>query len=262
MTDCAMLATQLNEGAVRSVPDLVAARKSSGQADAFVEAVQSLRAQDTRALRQRLATVEDSLLLWVLHLELDKRGVPPCLRGPRRDESPQLLFVTWLADVYHLAKRNPAHRPYYTRWRGLFENAVASDRWHSVAIWVYRAGHAVGHYHAKGLGLSDADRQPLVTMPTDPMRRNAETLKRLPAIRDRLWLHASQHRDRSGTYTTDQIADRRVELLRVFLLAGRSLTRACDYYRLLWGKSLSRQALTRQLEAIELATGMRTLVPG
>lgn len=244
---------------VTSIPELVARRKC-GDRDAFKIAVGEARSDSIKGLIRRLTTVEDALMLWVLHLELDHRDVPPCLRGVKRDETPQVLFVTWLADIYWVTKRHRDHVPRYERWRGLFENKPATERWHRVAIWVYRSGRSTpSHYHTRGLGLTEAQRQPLMTLISNAMRGDRRVLGELPKLRDEIWLYVGRHPDRSGKFTSTQIADRRAEILRLFLLSGRNKTRAAEYYRLLTGQSLSRQTLTRHLEGIELATKLRSL---
>jgi hypothetical protein len=198
-------------------------------------------------------------MLWTLHLELDRREVPPCLRWPKRDDTPQMLFITWLADALWLAKRKPGHVPFYSRWRWFFKHRPAGEQWHKTALWVYRSGHGVGHYHSRGLGLDDTDKQSLMTMVSNRMRGDREILKRLPELRDQIWLAATSTPDRSGRVTARDTADRRTELLRLFLLAGRNLTLAVHYLNLLTGEVLSRQTLTRQIERVEMATRLRLL---
>lgn len=242
-----------------SVPELVARRRGTSLAAPFIRSVEGIRQATTRDLLRRLQQVEDPLTIWVLHLELDKRDVPPCLRWPRRDETLQVVFLSWLADVYWLARRYPDHEPFYTRWRGLFKRKPAADDWHKTAIWVFRSGHSASYYHAKGLGLSERQRQPLMTMVSNAMRGDRDVLKRLPQLRERIWLHAEANRDRSGQYSPAEVAERRTEYLRLFLLASRNRTRTAEYFEVLHGSRISRQALTRQLEAIEAATGLRLL---
>lgn len=245
-----------------SVPELVARRRHTPLAAPFIRSVEGIRQANTSNLLRNLQSVEDPLTSWVLHLELDKRDVPPCIRWPRRDETPQMVYLTWLADVYWLARRYPDHQPLYTRWRGLFDRKPASDSWHKTAIWVFRSGHSAGYYHSKGLGLTDRHKQELMTMSSNATRGDREMIKRLPQLRNRIWMHASENRDRAGRFSTDEITDRRVELLRVFLLARRNRTRAARYLELLHGQRISRQALTRQLEAIEVATKISLLKSG
>lgn len=261
-TKLAMIAPPEDDDAApiaQSVSELVAQRRRSPSRGSFIASVQSLRQASTRDLLHRLRSIEDPLAFWVLHLELDKRDVPPCLRWPRRDETPQLVFLSWLADVYWLARRYPDHVPLYSRWKGLFVHKPASCQWHKTAIWVFKLRHSASYLHAKGLGLSDEQRQPLMTMVSNAMRGDRDVIKRLPQLRDRIREHAADNRDKSGRVTTEDITERRVELLRLFLLAGRNRTRTAEYVELLGGQKISRQSVTRQLEAIEAATRLRLL---
>lgn len=244
-----------------SVPQLIEQKNSTPVAklDAFKSALKALSSLSVQELLSKLAQIDDPLLLWAIHLRLARLDVPPCLRWPKRADTPQEAYITWLADVFWFTKRNATHQPFFKRWSGLFTNQPGSNKWHAVAHWAYNCGHQASHYRAMGLGLSDADRQPLMTMVSKSMRRDRAVLQRLPALRDRIWLHAMDHPDRSGSHTPSEIADRRATLLRMYLLAGRNRTLAANLHRCLTGKTISRQSITRHLEAIEVATGMRSL---
>lgn len=101
-----------------------------------------------------------------------------------------------------------------------------------------------------------------MTMVSNSMRGDRDVIKRLPQLRDRIRVHASANRDKSGRVGTEEITERRVELLRLFLLAGRNRSRTAEYVKVLTGQKISRQAVTRHLEAIEAATRMRLLKSG
>ena len=244
-----------------SVPQLIKHKKSTPleQLAAFKSALKTLPNLSVQELLAKLAQIDDPLLLWAIHLRLDRLDIPPCLRWPKRTDTPQEAYVTSLADILWFTKRNPTHQPFFKRWSGLFTNQPGSNKWHAVAHWAYNSGQQAGHYHAMGLGLGDADRQPLMTMISKSMRKDRAVLQRLPALRDRIWLHAMEHPDRSRSHTPSEIADRRTTLLRMYLLAGKNQTLASRLHRCLTGKEISRQSIARHLEAIEVATGMRSL---
>ena len=92
-------------------------RESSLAVERFKSMASRLPEATTQELLIRIGTTDDPLALWVLHLELDRRQIPPCLRMPYRDDSPELCFVTWLADLYWLRQRNPSHVTAYPSWR-------------------------------------------------------------------------------------------------------------------------------------------------
>lgn len=251
------------DGGIKSVPDLLRQCDARGEREAFQGIVAGMQGSTTRHLLQRVATVEDPLTFWALQLLLDARDIAPCLRLPKRDKSEQLVFLTWLADVAWFVKRNPLHQTFYGRWQGLLRNSRGTEKWHKVAIWVYRAGHQnPSHYHSKGIGLSDMQRQPMMTMLSNASRAHRRILHRLPELGDQILLRCLAYPDRSGRFSAEDVRDRRVKVLQVFMLAGRNKTLAADYYCKLTGDQLSRQALTRHLEAIEIATGLRSLSSG
>lgn len=251
------------DGDITSVPNLLRQCDARGEREAFRRIVDGMAGSTTRHLLHRVATVEDPLTFWALQLLLDARDIPPCLRLPKRDESDQLLFLTWLADVAWFVKRNPLHRTFHKRWQNLLWYDRKTERWHQVAIWVYRQGRSCpSYFHSKGLGLSDDQRQPMMTLLSQSMKAHRRILQRLPELGDQILLRCLQHPDRSGRFSAEDVRDRRVKVLQVFMLAGRNKTLASDFYRKATGEQLSRQALTRHLEAIEVATGLRSLSSG
>jgi hypothetical protein len=244
---------------VKFIPQLIEEKRGCPRAASFSEAVRGLPATATTSLIVHLGTTSDPLLLWARHLELDHRDIAPCLRWPQADNAaPQLAYITWLADIYWLAKRWPEHAPAYMRWRNLFHYAPAGVQWHRTARWVYRP-HKHPHYYARGLGLSDDQRQPLMTMQTNAMRADRQILKRLPDLQDAIRLYAEEHPDRSGRRSSTELAERRTRLLRLYLLAGRNQATTVRYLEQLTGEQITRQALRKQLASIEVATGVRLL---
>jgi hypothetical protein len=242
---------------VKSIPKLIEEKRGCPRAAAFLEAVRGLPKTPTPALIVHVGTSTDPLLLWARHLELDQRGIAPCLRWPQADDAaPQLAFVTWLADVHWLAKRWPTHATAYARWRNLFRYMPATEQWHRTARWVYRP-HKHHHYYAKGLGLSDEQRQPLMTMQTNAMRSDRNILKRLPDLRDAIRAYAEERPDKSSRRSPAELAERRARILRLYLLAGRSQVAAVRYLEQLTGERITRQALRKQLAAIQVATNVR-----
>jgi hypothetical protein len=248
-----------SDGGLRSIPDLIELKSKCPQRAIFDRSMGALPVELTAMLIDRLSTTADPLLQWCLHLELDRRDVPPCLRGSRSD-LPQDVFLTWLADVMWLANRMRGHKPLFTRWAGLFNKEPHTRSWHTTALWVYRGAHGRrGHYFARGLGLTEDQRHELQTMPTFKMQAERQLLRRLPEYHEQITAHALSHRDRSGVRTPTQIADRRTALLRLFLLAGRNQTKAAHYLELTTGEHITRQALSKQLDIITTATRLRKL---
>ncbi len=245
---------------ILSVDALVALKKQSPHIDLYRASVGALRSEGTPELLVRLKTTEDPLMMWALHLVLDDREVAPCLRDAMGERSGQTDYITWLADLFWLTKRMPGHKPGHRTWTGPFKNEPGSNDWHKSALWAYRqSGRRSGHYLALALGLSASDRQPLKTMPTYTMVGNRQLLARSWQYRNAIMTHAVTHRDRSATYTPGEVTERRMAILGVSLLAGRSATRAACYLESSTGRRMSRQALTGHVEQIEVATRLKLL---
>ena len=115
---------------VVSVPSLINAKSHSCDLQRFGRVVSSIGAQTTQTLIVRLQTTADALTLWVLHLELDKRDIPPCLRWPANGDTPQTEFITLLADLLWVTKRHPGHKTLFRGWRGAFSHTPAMAEWH------------------------------------------------------------------------------------------------------------------------------------
>ncbi|MCG9056634.1 hypothetical protein LH442_11705 [Laribacter hongkongensis] len=240
---------------------MVEALHDSGAAvERFKSAATRLPEASTRELLARVETTTDPLTLWVVHLELDRRQIPPCLRTPYRDDSPELCFVTWLADLHWLCQRNPGHTTTFRSWHRLFVYEQASTNWHKTAVWVYRQGQAkMNFYFSKGLGLTDQQRQPLALLMSQPMRADRELLRAMPRHRERILTHALSNRDKGAVHSPQDVAGRRSEILRIHLLGGRSKSRTAEWFNLLHGTKLTRQLVAKQINHIQAATGLKKL---
>lgn len=202
-------------GAVLSVPALIAAKGRSDDLQRFGRVVTGMRQQPTRDLILRVETTADALTLWALHLELDRRDVPPCLRWPANDTGPQGEFITLLADLLWFCRRHHGHRARFRGWRDLMGQLPATTRWHQCAhrqFLFIAARRSVAHWCATGLDLSNDHRQDLMVLQTNAMRAARRPLERsaFAALRDRLESHARAHPDRSGRVSAVEVAARRV----------------------------------------------------
>lgn len=243
------------EGAVdpfKSIPVLVAERRNQDGAQRLRDAIRVLPQADTRMLVLGLATAPEPLVLWAYHLELDRRNVPPCLRWPANESTLQDEFITWLADLLWFTKRHPSHVPRFRGWRGLLASPPASDAWHATAARQFlfvSSRYSVAYWCANGLGLSDAQRQDLMTLPTNAMQAERRQLAagRWTAVGELLLSHAVQHPDRSGMRRPEDVAARRMRILRTFVLSGKSAAATANYWHLLSGETMTRQAVSKQV---------------
>ncbi|WP_296951804.1 hypothetical protein [uncultured Massilia sp.] len=234
---------------IKSIPQLLTERKTSAAAWAiFQAAATDIHTQESKTLVARIETTTDPLLLWQIHEELDRREVPPAFRWPVNQESTQIEYVTWLADIYWFTRRNPGHKPAYKNWQRWF--AGVYETWHMSTVKAYLFAFKQGlgaAYFSKGLLLSDRDRQDLMTIKTagqiarlHPLKRHAEYLK---AILD----HARAKPDRSGSKTPEEVAKRRYAMWKLYLLADGSETAAARQYGNLYGEQVARQNLGKQV---------------
>lgn len=238
--------------AVKAVPELIGEKRGDASLPYFRELVRALPSADSRTLIVRLETTTDPLLLWAMHCELDRRGIPPCLRWPSCEASQQAEFLTWLADILWFCKRNTHHRPPFRGWQGLFKHLPASTQWHKTAHRQYlfvSSRYSLAHWCAKGLALAESDRQQLMMHPTNAMRAERRQLQpeKFAAIRERVVAAAMAKPDRAARHDPGAVADRRLALWRVFVLLGRNQTATANYWELLTGNTLTRQAVSKQL---------------
>lgn len=241
---------------VHSIPRLTAQKKTGGDSSRFKKAILALPGTDTQTLILRIATTTDALTLWALHATLDKREIAPCLRWPQNDSTPQMEFITWAADLLWFCKRNPDHHAKSKGYQRLLAEKPAAPAWHEKAYWMFANLHgrrSLAHVAAVSLALTDTQRQALMTLPTKAMATDRLEFSpdRRGVTRERIYSHAMQHPDKSGTYQPEAVANRRAKLWRVYVLTGRSKTDTAKHWQLLTGEAITRQAITKQLTTTE-----------
>jgi hypothetical protein len=235
--------------AVVSVPMLLASPVDRARRRVLIA---NIPAASTETLILRLATTEDPMVLWALHLALDNRDVPPCLRWPRNDSTEQAEFITLLADLLWLCRRlPPGHAAKYRGWRRLFDHSPNSTAWHASAHRQYlfiSARGSLSHWCAEGMNLADGDRANLMMLPTSAMRTARQRLQpaALADVEAKLIEEAQRHPDKSGTHPPHAIATRRLRMWRLFVLSGELPTLTARRWSLLTGETLTRQAIAKQ----------------
>jgi hypothetical protein len=245
---------------VKGIPELIQEQRTDPNLALFKASASGIAVDTIPGLIARIQTTMNPLTLWLIHLDLDRRGVPPGLRWPARLDHPQMRYITWLADILWLRRRYPSHPTSYNRWRGLFIYRPHCVQWHQTALWVHSskaAGqHGQGHYFARGLGLTDDQRQEVMTVPTNTMRANRKLLVSLPDFKLKMTRYlAARPPDKSGTWSAQDVAERLSVVLKTNLLANRNKTRGCAYYEFLVGVKVARQTYVRLLHRLTFATG-------
>lgn len=252
-------AAALLEADVRSIPALVDAKRAAADREAFRDRVAALKGWATLDLLPRLETTTDPLMLWALHVELDKRKIPPCIRFPGHQLGPQGDYITLAADVLWHHKRHPGHKALYRGWESVLTAPLCRIKWHENLyrqfLFTYPRGMA--YLVSKGLALTTEHRQQLAAVPTTSMVkvRAAFEGEAWTGKLEQLVKHATEHPDKTGKRKPDDIARRRALLYRVHALSGKSPTRTAELWHLLSGEELSRQTVSRQIEAARLVIG-------
>ena len=241
---------------VNSIGRLIAGKAASGERARFAKMVVALRTTRTDHLILRIATATDPLMLWALHGTLDKRGIAPCLRWPKNDSTPQMVFITWLADVQWFTRRNPEHRPKFKSWQRLFTDAQDGAAWREKAYWIFAGMYDrqnLSSYGARGLALDAARREALMMFPTAAMVKARLELQPtdFAQIRERLYSYSIEHPDSSGVRAPEAIAERRARLWRVFILSGKNIMATAENWRLTMDEPLTRQAALKRVNAIK-----------
>ncbi len=241
---------------VDSIAYLVARKRTSGDLEHWQRLIAAMPANDTQTLINRVGTATDALTLWALHVQLDKRGIAPCLRWPGNLETPQMQFVSWVADLLWFTKRNSNHRAKFRNWQRLLNTAPASAQWLESAYRIFIAMYGrqnVSSYTARGLALTPEHRQHLMTLPTSRMVSVRQMLRSesFAQTREELLTHAMANPDKSGTHTPDSIANRRARLWRVHVLLGKRSAETARNWAALTGETATRQVIARQLDTIE-----------
>ncbi|MDB5819408.1 MAG: hypothetical protein JWQ11_3048 [Rhizobacter sp.] len=255
---------------VLSIRELASRRSGAAQLSAFTAHAREIAAMSHLALLQEFNHQDDPLMLWVVHREADSRNMAPALRWgtytrvplvslPSADpgtgnDSTQRLFVNWLADILWLANRDRAWRPQEPTWTALFEQAPNSADWHAHALRVFNDGAASPDVFATRLGLAKRTRLSTLTLTTEAIEAERASLLQLDDLTRRIAQYAASRPDRSGAYTPAQVVERRLLAHRLFVLAGRQQGLAARYQSLITGQTVSRQAFTRQLDALGTST--------
>lgn len=243
------------DGTIRSIPVLRRSREAhTASWRAFQDAAKALNTSGTATLIARIESTDDPLVLSEIHLELDRREIPPALRYPKNVISPQMEFVTWLADVHWLTRRRPQHKPRFEAWRRLF--GPISDSWHetarSVFEFAWRRGNGAAYY-TKGFALSDNDRRLTMTMKTAGQTARQRVLKQANVRRAAIASYAVANPDKSGLNRADLIARNRYLIWKTYILADQSDTTTARLFEQIYGDKITRQKVQKQVAAADLA---------
>lgn len=249
----------LLEADVRSVPALMGAKRSAADALRFRTLVCELSNWSTVDLLPRLETTGDPLMLWALHLELERRGIPPCLRIPGHSLGPQGDYITLVADLLWFQKRHPAHEAVFRGWRDVLRSEPCTSDWHCHVYrqFLFTYPRGLSFLTAKGLGMTLMQRQQLLSVPTSRMCKARATVEgtAFANLVERLYQHAMAHPDLAGKHSPRAVALRRARLYRCHIMSSGSPTLTAECWQRLTGERLSRQAVAAHVKAVVRAAG-------
>ena len=235
-----------------SAPALVA-RKRGGELERFHARVAGLSARSSLDLLASVETCSDPALLWAIHEELMRRGVPPVLRGPRPWHlGPQGRFIEFATDLAWLAATDPGHRGRYALARAILKSPRRSEGWWRLALCQFgRSGNVRGLVLA--LGLSDGQRLHMRTLQTAARARLFERLHGggFGQLVDCIETAIRERPDKSGRADPRATATRRAQLWRVHRLLGEGPAGTAHAWRRLSGEALERWPVARLLAAVE-----------
>lgn len=223
-----------------------------GGMEQLKEWTDAIKAKSTPDLLLDVSVTGNPIRLWLLHVALDARDVPPCLRTTR-EATHEMFYLTWLADVLWFAKRLKNHKVVGKQHRKLFQCATpARDRkWHQAALFAFDNGHANNGFLARRfgfLGLPSRTREQGAVFKSPSMTAQRTILSALPEYRERIVAHLLNHPDKAGRHTAESIADRRIKMLRCYVLSGKSATIGNRYFQMITGEAITRQVFERQIE--------------
>jgi hypothetical protein len=237
---------------IKSIPELLQAQTK----ELLFGILEDIRGSSTEPLILRIETAGNPSTLWLIHSELNERGIAPCLRWPANDSTPQAEYITWLADLLWIKTHLGPHKGEYGNWQRFLRIDRQSERakWHQEARILYREaqGRGIANWCANGIGLTPREREDLMMHPTKAISTRRRTIKgdAYTSLRNRHNERTKAFPDRSGQWGADEIAHRRARMWRVYILSGKNRSLAARRWVQLTGEDITRQAVSKQLDQI------------
>ena len=233
-----------------SAPELLA-RKRGPELERFNARVAALGGRATLDLRASIEVCSDPGMLWALHEELMRRGIPPVLRGPRPWHlGTQGRVIEFAADLAWLGAVHPGLRARHGLAKAILKTRLGSDEWWRLVLRQFgRSGSGRGLVLA--LGLAEPQRLHLRTLRTAAGARLFERLhgQGFGLLVGELETALRQSPDKSGQTDPRTTATRRAQLWRVHRLLGAGAAETARTWAELSGEVLTRQQTHKQLVA-------------
>ena len=246
--------------AFKTYPELLAGMGDAerGRHDAKVAALAAIPASDTARLCARMETDTDPAMLWPIHQELARRGIPPILRGPRHGHGLQGDFLDFAADLQWLRYFEDC-KPRYRLAQATLRALPGSAAWWDLVkkLYAYQTTRNAAHA-AIAFGLDNDQRRHLRNIQTVTTRRLFDDLHgdRFGQLFDALRSAAVAKPHKAPLdkrRTPSDIASRRARLLRTHKLYGGSLRDTARFWKALSGETPSLATIHKSVDLAETA---------
>lgn len=231
-----------------TAPELLAGLKKAAKTRHAAK-VAALASETAASLCTRMETTTDPAMMWAIHQELHRRGIPPILRGPRHQLGTQGDFLDFAADLRWLAlveTIEPRHR----LARAIFETIPDTPGWWAL---VKRQYGITGTRNTRGwsiaFGLDATQRRHLRTIQSADTRRLFDDLHgdHFGQLFETLRIEAAAKPDKAGKRTPTEIAARRARLFRTHQLVAGSIRETARAWQALSGETPSLDTIQRHV---------------
>lgn len=234
---------------IRSGLELIAA-KPEAERQSFAAKVGALALRPALELMTSIQTTTDPAMLWALHREFHKRGVPPNLRGPRHTLGPQGDFLDFAADLLWL-QLTLAPKGRYRLARSVLKAEPDSPVWHGLMLALWHKTHDT-RSRVIALGLESDHRHDLRGLAEATMRQRFDNLhgRRFSELLDAIKQALIERPDKSPHSNPSETIRRRCFLWRIHRLSGERHATTARLWQCMTGKAITRQQVARQIEAV------------
>lgn len=216
----------------------------------------ALATESTASLCARLETATAPAMLWEIHQELARKGIPPILRGPRHGHGLQGDFLDFAADLQWLWGTETI-KPRHRLALAIFEAVPGTPTWWEL---VKRQFSIEGTRNTRGwsiaFNLDATQRRHLRTIQSADTRRLFDDLhdERFTQLRETVRMDAAKRPpdkappDKRRPLT--DIASRRARIFRTHKLTAGSLRDTARNWEALSKEKLSAQAIRHQVDLV------------
>lgn len=206
-----------------------------------------------RLLQKHLVELNENAVI-LISSEFTRRGIAPAFRGvPVRNSDPfwrdiSLIdaFPLLVADIEWLTDRYPNHK---TKWARV-QQAFQPEKREKTAEWLLNGGDREAGQIAIALGLDVAQQRELAYAQFPKVQRWVDLqYKKLPVAEMQIRSSVDDHPWKTKSSKEDTVKRRRIIWL-CSQLADKKPQRAADFYRMMTGEEITRQAIHKQMRQL------------